>query len=427
MSAFDKVVGYEPIKKELEQICDVIKNLDKYKKLGAKMPKGILLYGEPGVGKTLMANCFIEECNLPHYILRKNRNTDNIIDEITDTFNKAKENSPSIILIDDMDKFANEDTTHTNAPEYIAIQAGIDSVCGSNVFVIATINEMFLLPSSLVRSGRFDSRIKVYNPTESDLKTIIAYYLKDKKVSSNINIDNLVKMLYFNSCAELESIINEAGIIAGFNNKQEIEMDDIVKAILKTQYEIEDLPSNTATEDIKITAMHEAGHLVVSEVLEKDSVGFASIRPSSENDIGGFVHRCKEVKDRPIEIMVSLAGKVAVELYYSETCASGCYKDLKTAYKHIQTAITNSGTCGTNLLFFDTFKVQNMSNYLQHDVENAIASELNRYITKTKDILTKNRQFLEKIASELEKKNTILYSDIQNIKKECEIVPVALH
>lgn len=428
MSAFDKVVGYEPIKKELLKICDVIKHIDKYEKLGAKMPKGVLLYGKPGVGKTLMAKCFIEECGLPYYVLRKNKNTSSIVDDITETFKTAKENSPSIVLIDDMDKFANEDELHSNTPEYVAIQAGIDSVSDSKVFTFATVNEMIYLPMSLTRNGRFDQKIEVKTPTDNNLETIISYYLKDKKVSKDINLEDLIKMLYFNSCAELESIINEAAIIAGYENRSEIEMDDLIRAILKTQYEVEDLPSTMSNDDIKKLAMHEAGHLVVSEVLQDKSVGFASIKPSTENLIGGFVHRCKESIDRPIEIMVSLAGKVAVELYYSVACASGCSSDLKKAYTSIKEAILTSGKCGTNLLYFENYQNNRLiSETLKQQIESAISSELTRYIYKTRDILTKNRGFLEKIALELEKKQTLIYSEIQQIKSEYQIVPVPIH
>ena len=128
MNAFDKVIGYETIKNELRQICDMIHNKEVYEKLGAKLPKGILLYGEPGLGKSLMAKCFIEESGLKAYVVRRNKSNDDFIGEITDIFRKAKENAPSIVLLDDMDKFANEDSVHCDAEEYVAVQAGIDEV-----------------------------------------------------------------------------------------------------------------------------------------------------------------------------------------------------------------------------------------------------------------------------------------------------------
>lgn len=129
MSAFDKVIGYETIKNELLQICDMVHNKERYEALGAKLPQGILLYGDPGLGKTLIAKCFIEESGLKSYVVRRNKGNDDFISNITETFQKAKENAaPCIVFLDDMDKFANEDSDHRDAEEYVAVQSGIDEV-----------------------------------------------------------------------------------------------------------------------------------------------------------------------------------------------------------------------------------------------------------------------------------------------------------
>lgn len=125
MNAFEKVIGYETVKNELMQICDMVHNKERYEALGARMPKGVLIHGEPGLGKTLLAKCFIEECNINTYTLRNNRGAEKFIDEITDTFEKAKKNTPAIVFLDDMDKFANEDDFHCDANEYVAVQAGM--------------------------------------------------------------------------------------------------------------------------------------------------------------------------------------------------------------------------------------------------------------------------------------------------------------
>ena len=122
MSKFDNIIGYETIKKELMQICDMLKNKEIYENLGAKLPHGILLHGEPGLGKSLMAKCFIEESGLKTYTVRRNKGTDDFMKEITETFEKAKENTPAIVFLDDMDKFANEDEKLCDAEEYVAIQ-----------------------------------------------------------------------------------------------------------------------------------------------------------------------------------------------------------------------------------------------------------------------------------------------------------------
>lgn len=236
MSAFDRIIGYQTIKEELLQICDMIHNREIYENLGAKLPQGILLYGDPGLGKSLMAKSFITESGLPAYIVRRDKGSDDFIGKITDTFEKAKKNAPAIVLLDDMDKFANEDDRHIDAEEYVAVQAGIDEVKGCNVFVFATVNEIRKLPRSLIRSGRFDRKIEVNSPTDRDAEEIIKYYLAEKKVSDNVNMDDLVKMVSYGSCAELETILNEAAIGAAYARKEKIEMDDLVKSVLRMQY-----------------------------------------------------------------------------------------------------------------------------------------------------------------------------------------------
>ena len=148
MSAFDKVIGYDSIKTELLQICDMIHNKELYERLGAKLPQGLLLYGDPGLGKTLMARSFMEESGLKTYIVRRNKGDDDFIGEITETFAKARQDAPSIVFLDDMDKFANEDSNHRDAEEYVAVQAGIDEVKNCGVFVLATANETGKLPRS---------------------------------------------------------------------------------------------------------------------------------------------------------------------------------------------------------------------------------------------------------------------------------------
>lgn len=227
MNAFDKVIGYQSIKQELLQFCDMIRNRKLYAEMGARLPHGLLLYGEPGLGKTLMANCFIEECGLNTITVRRNKGGDAFIDGITQAFAKAAEEAPAVIFLDDMDKFANESSLHCDTPEYVAVQAGIDAVKETDVFVIATANDIRKLPDSLRRSGRFDRKIGVREPTADDAAAIIAHYLEGKRISANVDRNDLAKMMSYHSCAELETILNEAAIRAVFAREESIRMEDI--------------------------------------------------------------------------------------------------------------------------------------------------------------------------------------------------------
>ena len=421
MSEFNKIIGYQTIKEELLQICDMIHNREIYEKLGAKLPQGILLYGDPGLGKSLMAKCFIAESGLPAYIVRRNKGSDDFIGKITETFEKAKNNAPAIVLLDDMDKFANEDDRHADAEEYVAVQAGIDEVKGCNVFVFATVNEMRKLPHSLIRSGRFDRKIEVHAPTDRDAEEIIKYYLAQKKVSDNVNMDDLVKMVSYGSCAELETILNEAAINAAYARKEKVEMDDLVKAVLRMQYDAPDNFTKKSGDALKEIALHEAGHLVVSEVLTPGSVGLASLRSSGRDSMGGFMHRCLPVARRTHDILVSLAGKAATELYYSGICASGCQNDIARAADNIRDALTESGTCGLAMIDVSNGPFPESSESFKASNESVVHAELERYMFKTREILIKNRNFLEKAAELLSERETLLYSDIKRLRENVEI------
>ena len=164
MKAMDKIIGYSSIKRELRQISDTLKNREAYDKLGVSSPRGLLLYGDPGVGKSLMAAAIIEESGRQAYTCRKDKPNGDFVKYIKETFDKAAENAPSIVFLDDMDKFTNGDERHPDAEEYVTVQSCIDEVKGKEVFVLATVNNIRNLPRSLRRAGRFDRTIEVEAP-----------------------------------------------------------------------------------------------------------------------------------------------------------------------------------------------------------------------------------------------------------------------
>ena len=421
MSAFDKIIGYETIKNELKQVCDMLKNQEVYQSMGARLPRGVLLTGEPGLGKTLMAKCMIEESGLTTYTVRRNKGSDGFVGEITATFEKAKQSAPSIVFLDDMDKFANEDNMHCDAEEYVAVQAGIDDVKDYEVFILATVNDEYKLPSSLTRSGRFDRKIDFERPSEKDAVMIIEHYLANKKLSADVNMDDLSKMISYSSCAELETILNEAAIHAAYARKNAIEMQDIVQAVLRMQYNAPDNLMKTSAEDIKKAAVHEAGHLVVCETLCQNSVGLASIKSSGRDSMGGFIHRCKELNQSEDDIYILLAGKAAVEILGEDLCADGCQQDIKRAFNIIRNRLSTLGTCGLGMLDVANNRFPDTSESLNARNEAVTQALLERYLMKTRSILLQNTSFLQRVAVALEEKQTLLYSDIQKLKEECEL------
>ena len=408
------MIGYKSIKRELLQVCDMIRNRAIYEEMGARLPHGLLLYGDPGLGKTLLAKCFMEESGLNTITVRRDQGGDAFVNSITQAFAKAKAEAPAILFLDDMDKFANEDASRCDAPEYVAVQAGIDDVKETEVFVIATANEIRKLPDSLLRSGRFDRKIGVRAPSAADAEAIIAHYLTEKRISDDINMKDLTMMMSYHSCAELETILNEAAVRAAFARKESIGMEDITSTVLKQQYGAQEEISHVANEILEKVALHEAGHLVVSEILCPGSVGFASLLPSRENRCGGFVHNCKVLPDS-YEAIIGLGGKAAVEMRYAGQIADGCASDIKRVVNRIREATAKEGTLGFSLLDVESGSSAGMSESLNARSEAAVQMELERCYNKAKNILSENQTFLDRITEAFLEKKTLLYSDIQSI------------
>ncbi|MCF0135818.1 MAG: ATP-binding protein [Lachnospiraceae bacterium] len=202
---------------KLKQISDSLKNEEVYAALGVSAPKGLLLYGEPGVGKSLMANAIIEESGRQVFTCRKEKPNGDFINEIKETFDKAAENAPSIVYLDDMDKFTNGDENHPDAEEYVTVQSCIDRVKEKRVFVLATANNIRCLPNSLRRVGRFDRKIEVRAPRGEDAEKIIGHYLENKKYVDGMDARTIARIMNGRSCAEIEKYYRKAKEIISLN------------------------------------------------------------------------------------------------------------------------------------------------------------------------------------------------------------------
>lgn len=419
MKEFNDIIGYDAIKQELYRICDIINNPTKYLRLGVKVPKGILLYGEPGVGKTLFAEKFIQACGVKSYICRKNEPNGDFIKVIKNTFDLAKDNQPAIILLDDMDKYANEDKNHRDAEEYVAIQSCIDNMKKADIFVFATANDISKIPDSLVRAGRFDKVIEVKNPSGEDAKKIIDYYLSKKKFIENIDVEEISRLLNGRSCAELETVVNEAGIYAGYLNKDYISMEDIVKACLRLLYEAPETIQGGEYNSDEETAYHEAGHVVVSEMIEPKSVTLVTIG-HYEGCINGFAafYRAEEYwKSYDLmrkRLLTLLAGKASVELKFGkyDVCS---VNDLNRAKALLQRMVSEYGITGFDKLNIGKYDFDN-SQDLKARIENAVFNELEKCYMETKRILCENKDFIEQLVQELLKKRILRSNEIQKIK-----------
>ena len=245
-NVFAPIIGYEDIKQELTRILDQLVQSEKYAAMGVTEPHGLLLYGKPGVGKSTLARCFVNASGRKVFVCRKDKPNGDFVKEITRIFTEAAEAAPAIVLLDDIDKFANEDERHRNAEEFVTVQSCIDKVKDKQVFVVATANSTRKMPVSLLRAGRFDHIVELEFPTGEEAQQIVAHYLSQKAYVADLDTKRIASLLTGRSCAELETVVNQAGARAAFEGRQQVEMKDMINAILRVIFEA---PENTTAKN----------------------------------------------------------------------------------------------------------------------------------------------------------------------------------
>ena len=420
MSAFDKIIGYDNIKEEMMQICEMIRDEEKrYEKMGAKLPKGIMFYGEPGMGKSLMANCFVEESGLECFIIRRNKGDGDFLKEMEDTFNKAKEKAPAIILLDDMDKFSNEDYGKRDSEEYVAVQAGIDAVKDSKVFVVATVNDENKLPNSLIRAGRFDRKYSMNGLEGEDAVKLAKHFLKDVRLDENVMIEDVVKLVENNSSSTYETVINEAAIRAAYLKKEKISIEDLIYVTMAMNHKVKidshgkDI-SSAEKDQIEKMAIHEAGHVVIAETIQPGSVAYAFV---CINEIAEGCTKAKKLKDEA-KIIMDMAGKAAYEEKYAAH-DRGCYNDTRMAIRRIECDMI-SGMHGLDKVNVMDMIGERCTEQKRGVIETEIRTQLEEYMRRARFILSANRDFLEAVTKALEEKQFLLYSEIQELRSKYE-------
>ena len=317
---FESIIGYRAIKLEVSRILDQLTHPDKYSAMGITEPHGLLLHGVPGVGKSTFANAVVEESGRTIFVCRKDKSNGDFVKHIVRIFDEAAENAPSIILLDDLDKFANEDERRRDSEEFVTVQACIDKVKDKRVFVVATANNIQKLPDSLIRAGRFDHILELRCPSGKDAEEIVAFYLSKKPYVADLNVKLITRLLEGRSCAELETVINQAGTYAAFDGRCQVEMKDMIKSILRIIFKAPESFGDDISA-LPLVACHEAGHALVAELLEPGSVNLVTVL-NHDSFAGGVasIHKnecylySKEMMEN--RVMYILAGKAATEICY---------------------------------------------------------------------------------------------------------------
>jgi len=421
VSSFDKIYGYEKEKKELIYICDMMNDPEKYRNFGVEIPKAILLHGDPGLGKTLMAKALIEESGRTSFACRKTRADGEFVDILKKTFDNAIENAPSIVFLDDMDKFAEDNLkSDSNKEEFVVIQSCLEDIKDKDVFVIATANDIYNLPNSLVRAGRFGKQLEFTLPPLDDSIKIIAHYLSGKKVAPDVDAEMIANILVGHSCAVLESVINEAGIYAAFENSEYITKEHIVRAILRVvlrTVESEDLDEIS----MQKIAYHEAGHAVLA-IHIKDKIGLVTIR--RHGSAGGICRSygdeksAKTYEKLKCDIMKTVAGKAAVELRFG-IVDMGAQSDIEDATYVARQAIELRCTEGFEY-GYDLPRYSEKQAYQRVDrITDKVYSLIQECYNDCCEILKRNKSLLDEIATKLLEKRTLLYEDLEVYNTVC--------
>ena len=415
MDKFDeKVIGYDSIKETLRQIADVLKRPEAYKEKGVSMPRGLLMESAPGLGKSLMASILMEESGRKSFVFRRINEGNTFLGEMKDIFDVAKEEAPSILLLEDLNLYVESNSPY--APEWACLQACIDDAKSTDLFVIATTNDTKYMPPSLLRPGRFDYTLYLDPPTGKIAERIVSYYLRDKDLAEDILISDIVKAMPKVSCATLETVMNLAALNSTYQGHEHIYKDDVTDALLQVVYKLSKTDKCLDLTECQNIALHEAAHAVVGEILNPDSIGIVTIR-GNQSCIGGFENGCstylKNEEELLNDITKTLAGKAGVSLIYGvmDVNASG---DIQNANRLLDLWMTSLAGAG----FSEVESANNrMSETRLFSSEAIKAAKMEALYRRAYKILHDNRDFLLAVQKELLEHETLLNSDLTKIRE----------
>ncbi len=439
---FADVAGNENAKQDLSEIVDFLKAPKKYEKLGAKIPSGVLLAGDPGTGKTLMARAVAGEAGVPFFSISGSEFAEMFVgvgaSRVRDLFAKAKKNAPSIIFIDEIDAVAHKRDARGGAGredeqtlnQILVEMDGFDNDTG--VIVIAATNRVDMLDKALLRPGRFDRHVNVTLPERKDRIEILKVHFKNKPVAKDVDINALAAKTAGSSGADLANIANEAAITAARENHKEITNEDVTDAFERIAIGPERKSKVMTDVERKITAYHEAGHAIVGHVLpDSDPVHKITIIPrghaggvtwflSPEDRSYKNVYELKDVLAR------AMGGRVAECLMFGEDgVTTGASSDLQHIAELSRQMVTEEGlgdklrdqVFNSDEVNFFGDRARTYSEKTSEEIDAEIRA-LNREARKRAEAVIKaNRKGLDALAAELLEKETLDESDVVRILK----------
>ena len=431
---FESVAGNEEAKESVKDIVDFLKNPEKYSAYGARMPKGIILYGDPGTGKTLLAKSVAGEAGVPFYAMSGSDFVQVYVgvgaSRIRQLFKKAKSHGKAVIFIDEIDAIGKKrDGSSTGGSDERdqTLNALLTEMSGFNekegIIIMAATNRLDMLDPALLRPGRFDRHIEVSLPDVAAREKILSLHIKDKP-AQDIDIKEWAQKTSMFSGAKLEHLVNEAAILACKEESGFIENSHFDKAfsIVLAGYEKQNR-DHIKELDRKITAYHEAGHTLISaKVLPEEKLSKVTIIPTT-NGAGGYTlsipeDKMYQNKDYLLRrIMVLLGGRAAEEIIFGSTkITTGAYSDLKHSTNLITNMVTAYGM-GEALGLLTLNEMGHLANSTKEAVVAECKSIIDKLYNDTKELLLDNRQALEDLTNMLLEKETIHYEEIMETLK----------
>ena len=432
---FKDVAGLDEEKAEMMEIVEFLKNPEQYTKMGAKTPRGVLLCGKPGTGKTLIAKAIAGEANVPFISMSGSEFVEMFAglgaSRVRKLFERAKKISPCIIFIDEIDAIGSRrasnngaDTENNQTLNQLLVEMdGFDS--DQSIIVIAATNRPEMLDEALLRPGRFDRTINIALPDIRGREEILKIHSKNKKVDKDVDFKSIAGDTAGFTGAELENILNEAAIIATNKKHTAIDNDDIEDAVKKVTVGLEKHNRVVSEKDKKLTAYHEAGHAVVSRYLEtQKDIKEVSIIPRGV--AGGYtMYKTNEdkfyvSKTEMEEKLISLLGGRAAEKVALNDISTGASNDIEVAMKIARDMVTvygmsdKIGPMSMNLER-DPYQIQLLGNNLEDEIGKEVKNILDDAYEKAQRILALHRDKLDAVASKLLEKEVINEEEFEEI------------
>lgn len=438
---FSDVAGVDEAKKELEEVVDFLKNPQKYKDIGARTPKGVLLVGPPGTGKTLLSRAIAGEAGVPFFSIAGSEFMEMLVgvgaSRVRDMFSQAKKSAPSIIFIDEIESIGRmrgfgisggHDEREQTLNQILVEMDGFTP--NESVIVLAATNRPDLLDPALIRPGRFDRRVVLNMPDLEERKAIIELHMKGKPFAKEVSIERFARRTVGFSGADLANMLNEAAILAAREGKKIIDSQDLEEAATKVKLGPQRKRLQTET-DRRLSAYHEAGHAVVGHSLPQiDPVHRITI--VSRGMTGGHTmfppteDRSNETKSRLLEqVTTALGGQAAEEMIFKDI-STGAANDLEIATAIVREMVTEYGMSDlgpintkTRSMFGLWPKMGEEGGVVSENLQSKIDSEVKKIIDaaylKAQVILRKHRNKLDAVAKALLEKETLDTEEFEKI------------